>query len=231
MLCLSSDQRVNGATFGTLQGRAPLPWERIIIINIHFRLKLCSVPLALKSSLDARAVSPGTSLDLAFEEAMPALMNSLSGAQHLHADDHFPAPYSIWAARISQEQRVSEPNRSALSHKGAQPRIFATGDTPSSPAMSASGMGVCSTPGIRAALRGVLDPKGGEAMVAAGAYPPPLRDCHALALVILQRMPAGLRLVRPARLQVTRRPQTYTCFQYRPHQIPPPVAVTATCTS
>ena len=51
----------------------------------HLRLKLCSVPRALKSSLEARAGSPGASLHLTLEGAMPALMNSLSGAAHLHA--------------------------------------------------------------------------------------------------------------------------------------------------
>ena len=43
------------------------------------------MPRALKSSLDAWAASPGPSLHLDFEGAMPALMNSLSGAEHLHA--------------------------------------------------------------------------------------------------------------------------------------------------
>lgn len=71
----------------------------------YFRLKLCSVPRALKSSLEAKAFSPGTSLDLAFEGAMPTFMNSLSGAQHLHAYYYLSAPCSIRAACVSEEQR------------------------------------------------------------------------------------------------------------------------------
>lgn len=55
-----------------------------IASNAHLRLKLCSVPRALKPSLEARAGSPATSVDLTLADAMPAFLNSLSGAVHLH---------------------------------------------------------------------------------------------------------------------------------------------------
>ena len=47
-------------------------------------------------------------------------------------------------------------------------------------------------PCIWAAFCGVLDPKSGEAMTAAGACPPPLCHCDAFALLTLQLIPATL---------------------------------------